>query len=144
MTQVILSELKEPCPNLAKIGFPHAPVIAEWLTLRARSSILSSSKGTKGLVPTAVANAGYLIPDADTVGASTGRWRHKGIVNIPRVTSAYGKEMRSLFKAREGYNLVGWDASSLEAHIEAHYIKPWHPEMAEALESLTFTPEIEE
>jgi len=54
-------------------------------------------------------------------GTPTGRYRHLGIVNIPRVGSVYGKELRSLFVPRAGWLQMGIDAAALEARMEAHY-----------------------
>lgn len=58
-----------------------------------------------------------------TCGTNTARFRHRGVVNVPKAEENvfYGKEMRSLFIAPEGYTLVGCDASQLEARIEGHF-----------------------
>lgn len=59
---------------------------------------------------------------ADTCGAATSRFKHRKVANVPRVTSEYGKEMRSLFGSDpdDAYQM-GYDFDSLEAKIEAHY-----------------------
>jgi DNA polymerase I-like protein with 3'-5' exonuclease and polymerase domains len=54
-------------------------------------------------------------------GTPTGRYRHIGVVNIPRVGSVYGAELRALFIPRAGWMQLGVDASALEARMEAHY-----------------------
>lgn len=54
-------------------------------------------------------------------GTPTGRYRHLGIVNIPRVGTPYGAELRALFQPRAGWLQMGVDASALEARMEAHY-----------------------
>jgi len=130
---------KEPCPDLARFG-NQGELISEWLMLRSRRSLLHNDSGKTGLIPRATQyclDSGHgenAIPsDADTIGTPTARYRHKGIVNIPRVTSAYGKEFRELFCARKGYKWVGWDASSLEACCEAHDTFPFDPEYAMSL-----------
>ena len=125
---------KEPCPNLDKMGITWISDISRWLMLRSRKNVLKSDNGT-GWIPSAIANGGFLPSEADTLGANTGRYTHKVIANVPRVTSAFGKEMRSLFMAREGYDLVGWDAASLEACVEAHYVFPYDWKYAETLVS---------
>ena len=122
----------EPCPNLDKVGFLHMDSYKRWLTVRSRRNVLESDKGT-GWIPTAVANFGYLGADGDSMGANTSRWTHKCVANVPRVTSYLGKEMRGLFEARPGKGLVGWDASALEARIEAHFCKPHDPDYASEL-----------
>jgi hypothetical protein len=120
---------KEPCPGLEKIGFEEAEKIARWLMIRSRVNLLQSKKGT-GLIPRAIEQDGVIPSDGDTLGANTSRWTHKGIVNIPRPSTPYGKALRSLFTAREGLSMVGWDASSLEACMEAHYTYPFDPDYA--------------
>ena len=60
----------------------------------------------------------------DTAGAVTGRCTHHkpNLANIPACDAFMGKECRSLFKARDGYTLVGCDASGLELRCLAHYM----------------------
>lgn len=117
---------KEPCPNLSKILDPlHSEIISTWLTLRSRKNIIASDNKT-GLVYKT--RGGVIHHSADTLGTPTGRFIHRDIVNIPRVGSILGKEVRSLFIPREGMVMVGWDASSLEACMEAHYVHPFDPE----------------
>lgn len=116
---------KEPCPNLEAMGFPHAEDVSRWLMLRSRKNILQSDKGT-GWIPKAEASPTSSIPsDADSMGANTCRWTHKGIANVPRVSSEFGDKIRDCFRARKGKVWVGWDASSLEACVEAHYTFPY-------------------
>lgn len=43
--------------------------------------------------------------------AVTGRATHRNIVNIPKASSFYGKQMRSIFTAGEGMVLVGTDSA---------------------------------
>ena len=112
---------KEPCPNLKFVGVSFIHLVAKWLMLRSRKNILLSDKGT-GWIPRARASKYSTLPsDADSMGANTFRWTHKGIANVPRPSSPYGKEFRKLFKARDNMLWVGWDASALEARVEAHY-----------------------
>jgi hypothetical protein len=116
---------KEPCSGLALMGFPHAAEVSRWLMLRSRKNILKSDKGT-GWIPKAEASPTSSIPsDADSMGANTCRWTHKVIANVPRVSSEFGDKIRDCFRAREGKVWVGWDASSLEACVEAHYTFPY-------------------
>lgn len=85
-------------------------------------------------------NSDYYVlhPGANTCGTPTGRFRHFEVVNIPRASSdketkaliwdtnlqasAYGTQMRSLFIPREGYKIVGHDASGIELRMLAHYM----------------------
>jgi hypothetical protein len=125
---------KEPCPGLSIIGYGWGALITEWLMLRSRANVLHSLANDTGWIPS-VRDDGTLVSDADTVGTPTARFRHKGIANVPRVTRPYGKEMRSLFIPREGLTQVGWDASSLEACMEAHYVYPYDKDYANELVS---------
>lgn len=43
--------------------------------------------------------------------AVTGRATHRNIVNIPKASSFYGKQMRRIFTSKEGYVLVGTDSA---------------------------------
>jgi len=116
---------KEPCPNLIRMGFYKASDISRWLMLRSRKNILLSDKGTGWIAKAKGSPTSSMPSDADSMGANTCRWTHKGIANVPRITSEYGEAIRSCFTAREGTVWVGWDASSLEACVEAHYTYPY-------------------
>lgn len=54
-------------------------------------------------------------------GTPTGRYRHSGVVNIPKIGTVYGAEIRALFQPKAGYVQVGCDAMALEGRMEAHY-----------------------
>lgn len=51
--------------------------------------------------------------------AVTARATHRGIVNIPKATSFYGKSMRRLFTSKEGFVLVGTDSDSCQLRMLA-------------------------
>lgn len=53
--------------------------------------------------------------------ASTGRYKHTGIVNIPS-TGWYGHEIRSCFVSPAGYKMIGTDAASCQLRMLAHYM----------------------
>ena len=60
----------------------------------------------------------------NTGGTVTGRCTHScpNVAQVPAVSAPYGKECRELFKAGNGYKLVGCDASGLELRMLAHYL----------------------
>lgn len=96
-------------------------------------NVLSHRLGqVQGLIDCAK-HDGRVHGGANPCGTPTGRMRHSRIVNIPRVTSPYGKELRSLFKASENWILGGYDAASLELRILAHYIG--NPEYTQSVTS---------
>jgi len=64
---------------------------------------------------------GFVIPN----GTITGRMSHRApnMAQVPNLGSLYGKECRACWTVREGYKLVGIDASSLELRMLAHYMQ---------------------
>jgi hypothetical protein len=122
----LFDDSKRLCPGLDRMRNPVVEHIKEYLTLRNRGNVLQSANLESGwLSNRRLSVDGRLCADADTVGAVTGRFTHRIVANVPRSTSVLGKEMRSLFIPSDGKVMVGWDASSLEARMEAHYTYPY-------------------
>lgn len=125
---------KELCPNLISLGekVDFAKDFADYLTYRHRKSSIAGGDIEDMDFDSETPNTGYLsmyreedgrvATPAIEIGASTSRYRHIGIANIPRAGSTYGKEMRSLFGCGEGFLQFGYDFASLEARIEGHYV----------------------
>lgn len=90
-------------------------------SLHERNVLSHRLSQVQGLLELSLSD-GRIHGGANPCGTPTGRMRHSRIVNIPRVSSPYGKELRSLFTATNGKVLVGYDAASLELRILAHYI----------------------
>lgn len=63
---------------------------------------------------------GNLHGSCMTVGTPSMRATHKVIVNIPSSDSAWGRQMRSLFKCKSGWKLIGCDSASNQARGLAH------------------------
>lgn len=114
---------KEICPDLVRLSeqFPFAKDIVNYLTYKhRRSSILGGDfdpdddddEPSKGWM-SAVRDDGRIPTPADTCGAATSRFKHRVVCNVPRVTSLYGHEMRSLFGADKDCVLWGYDFDSL-------------------------------
>lgn len=109
------------CENLEKIAHGTASKIVKWLSLSNRKGVISGwlsnqRLGIDGCLP------------AESKGlAATHRQRHKVVVNVPKADPKVllGRECRQLFRCRKGRILVGWDASALEARVEAHYTYPY-------------------
>ena len=129
---------KEVCPNLKHIvDFPYGKEMTEYLTYRhRRNSILGGGAESYGADDEM--EKGFLGQDriftdhristpADTCGCNTTRFQHKQVANIPRVSSLFGTEMRSMFGCDPNTYQLGYDADSLEAMIEAHYCTPYDP-----------------
>jgi DNA polymerase I-like protein with 3'-5' exonuclease and polymerase domains len=88
--------------------------------------IENTTKGgeEKGLI-NLIRKDGRITAGGIPQGTPTGRYRHIGIVNIPRVGSVYGAELRSLFIPKAGWVMVGCDAVGIESRIEGHYCYPY-------------------
>lgn len=125
---------KELCPNLVALGdkVAFANDFSLYLTYRHRKSSIAGGDIEDMDFDLEYPNTGYLsmyresdrrvATPAIEIGASTNRYRHVGIANIPRASSLYGKEMRSLFGCGPGAVQLGFDFSSLEARIMGHYV----------------------
>lgn len=137
---------KELCPNLVALGdkVSFAEDFTLYLTYRHRKSSIAGGDIEDMDFDEETPNSGFLsmyrevdgrIPTpAIEIGASTNRYRHIGVCNIARASSVYGKELRSLFGCGAGMVQIGYDASSLEARIQGHYILPFNGgELAEQL-----------
>ena len=126
---------KEIDPKLLEMEdkFAHAKDVSNYLTYsHRRNSILGGGidpdddedEMEKGWMSNERIYQDHRIPTpADTCGAGTSRFKHRVVANVPRVTSLYGKEMRSLFgvDVEAGFLQLGYDFDSLEARIEGHY-----------------------
>jgi DNA polymerase I len=63
--------------------------------------------------------------------AVTGRATHRNIVNIPKATSFYGKQMRRIFTSKDGFVLVGTDSDGCQLRMLAGRMN--NPQYTEAL-----------
>lgn len=133
---------KEICPNLISLGEKTEFVkdVVHYYTYRHRRNAIAGGVLDDDGEPetgflSAVREDGRIPTPADTLGANTGRYRHKIVCNIPRVTSLYGENMRNLFESGPGLYQLGYDFASLEARIMGHYVLPYTdgPALAESL-----------
>lgn len=138
---------KDLCPNLLSLGekVSFAKDLALFLTYKHRKSSIAGGEledvdyddeyPTSGYLSMYREEDGRVSTPAIEIGASTNRYRHIGVANVARATSIYGKEMRSLFGCGKNFVQFGFDAASLEARVQGHYIKkyPFGEELAESL-----------
>lgn len=103
-----------PVDTLEKVG-DFGKSLALWYVYSHRQSQI------QGLINN-VREDGRITAGMNTCATNTFRAAHRVVANIPRPTSVYGKEMRSLFTCVEGRVLVGTDASGLELRMLAHYM----------------------
>lgn len=59
------------------------------------------------------------LPQVISGIATTGRLKHKNIVNVPNADSFFGKWMRKIFIAKEGYKIVGTDSAACQLRMLA-------------------------
>lgn len=119
-----LSPTGQPVINenvLEGMDFEEAPLLKEYfLVTKTLGQLAEGNNAWLKLVAADGAIHGYV----DTIGAVTGRCTHNSpnLAQVPAVGGFMGKECRELFRAREGYKLVGCDASGLELRCLAHYM----------------------
>jgi len=99
-------------------GIPQVTLISEYLMLEKRRAMVEKWIGAYD------SESGRIYGYVDPCGAVTGRMTHSGpnLAQVPASGSSYGVECRSLFIVKEGYKLVGADASGLELRMLAHYM----------------------
>lgn len=138
---------KELCPNLIKLGdkVAFAKDFTLYLTYKHRKNSIAGGEIEDIDFDVDYPNTGYLanyrnndgrIPTpAIEIGAATHRYKHISVANIPRASSLFGKEMRSMFGSGNDALQLGFDFASLEARIQGHYIYPYSggKELAEML-----------
>ena len=75
---------------------------------------------------------------------NTLRFKHRVCVNLPSPRKPYGKEIRSLLKARSiNHELCGSDMSSLEDRTKQHYMWKHDPEYVLEMQSDDFAPHLD-
>lgn len=109
--------------TLKTADFPEAKLMLEFFLLEKR--IGQIAEGSKAWIK--LAKKGRIHGGVITNGAVTGRCTHRNpnVSQVPGVKSPYGRECRSLFRADEGFMLVGADASGLELRCLGHYLALW-------------------
>jgi DNA polymerase-1 len=98
-------------------GIPQASLIGEYLMIQKRVAQVQSWLD-------AVEDDGRVHGYVNSNGAVTGRMTHSSpnMGQVPAVYSPYGKQCRDVWTVKEGYKLVGMDASGLELRMLAHYM----------------------
>ena len=106
--------------TLERINHPFASLLLEYLTVQKRLGQLAEGN----VAWLKLMKNGRIHGRVNTNGAVTGRCTHSfpNLAQVPAVGMDYGEECRDLFKAGDGYKLVGCDASGLELRMLAHYL----------------------
>jgi DNA polymerase I-like protein with 3'-5' exonuclease and polymerase domains len=105
---------------LSKIEHPFAEVLLQYLLVTKRLGQLA--EGNQAWLK--LVNNGRIHGRVNTNGAVTGRCTHSNpnVAQVPACRAEYGTQCRELFKAGDGYKLVGCDAAGLELRMLAHYL----------------------
>ncbi len=109
-----LTNAGEPVETLEAVG-DFGKSLANWYTYSHRQSQI------RGFLPH-VRSDSRIPAKCNPCGTNTFRAKHSVVANIPRPSSTFGKEMRSLFCAAPGKVLVGADLSGLELRMLAHHL----------------------
>lgn len=93
-------------------------VYAEYLMVKSRRDIL------RGMLDNCKYENGEfrVHGNANILGTPSMRATHRVIVNIPRVTSEYGAEMRALFRVSDGWVQIGADSTSNQLRGLCYYL----------------------
>jgi hypothetical protein len=103
-----------PVPTLEMVG-SFGKDLSLWYIYNHRQSQIA------GFLPH-VREDGRIAAQVSTCATNTFRGAHRVVANIPRPTSVFGREMRSLYCVPEHRRFVGADASGLELRILAHHM----------------------
>ena len=113
-------ELTDSVVRLAEVD-PAVSVLEGLSIVQHRRSVV------KGFLA-ALDDEGYVFAGVNKF-TNTLRFKHvKPLANLPGVDKPYGKEIRGLLIAPEGYVLCGSDMDSLEQNTKMHYMTPHDPE----------------
>lgn len=74
---------------------------------------------------------------------NTLRFKHRICVNLPGVDKPYGKFIRGVLTAPDGYELCGSDMASLEDRTKQHYMWEYDPEYVKEMNTPGFDPHLD-
>lgn len=90
--------------------------INEFYTLRSRKSVIEGWEEHTD-------EQGRLHGDAFNIGTPTFRQTHSIIANLPSGKATLGPEVRGLFIAEEGWQIVSADSAACQLRLLSHYMK---------------------
>lgn len=105
---------------ISELKYPEAPLLQRYFLVTKTLGQLAEGKNAW----LKLENNSVIYGGVDTIGAVTGRCTHNSpnLAQVPSPHNPFGKECRELFKAREGFKMIGCDASGLELRMLAHYM----------------------
>lgn len=126
----------ELCPSIVRLVTkePKLALFQGFSVVKHRASIL------KGFLEAADEN-GFIKAQINGL-TNTLRFKHKTIVNLPKVGRAYGDVIRGVLIAPDGYELCGSDMASLEDRLKQHYIFPYDPDYVNEMNRSDYDPHL--
>ena len=108
---------------LKQLDYPEAKILSRYFMIQKR--IAQIAEGNNAWLKLEKNNRIY--GSINTNGAITGRATHSNpnLAQVPAIILEFGPECRSLFKAADGYVLVGADMSQIELRVLGHYISAY-------------------
>lgn len=128
---------KELCPSVKKLidKEPAIDALSNLTVIQHRISIF------KGFLEN-VDQEGFLTAEINGL-TNTLRFKHKVLVNLPKVTKPWGEQVRGCLVARDGMVLCGSDMTSLEETTKKHFMFPMDPEFVEEMSRAGFDPHLD-
>lgn len=128
---------KELCPSVKKLikKEPAIDSLSDLTVIQHRISIF------KGFLEN-VDDDGFLTAEVNGL-TNTLRFKHKVLVNLPKVTKPWGKEVRGCLIARDNMVLCGSDMTSLEETTKKHFMFPMDPQFVEEMSRKGFDPHLD-
>jgi len=135
--QIKIPNSPDLCPSILRLAedFPEVSALEGLSVLKHRLGLL------KGFLKN-VDDEGCLKARVQGL-TNTLRFKHTEIVNLPGVGKPWGKEIRGCLVAREGYELVGTDAVSLEDTTKRHYMYFHDPDYVNEMSDPKFDPHLD-
>lgn len=131
-------DTQELCASIERL-IQYEPALEH---LREMSVVKHRGGITKGLLNN-IDEDGYVYAAIQGL-TNTLRFKHRICVNLPSVRKPYGKEIRSLLKARnDKVELCGSDMSSLEDRTKQHYMWKHDPEYVKEMLAPDFDPHLD-
>lgn len=117
---------KELCKSVKSLipNFPAVATLEDLTVIQHRISIF------KGFLTNEVDS--YLTAEAAGL-TNTLRFKHRVLVNLPKVGKPWGEEIRGCLTSPDNYELCGSDMSSLEENTKKHYMFTYDPDFVEEM-----------
>lgn len=132
--QINLEQGAGLCPSVSKLDDDGIQYLDGLGVVSHRISILRgflSSCNEDGYIAASIAGL-----------TNTLRFKHKTVVNLPKVGKAYGDIIRGVLTAPDGYELCGSDMASLEDRLKQHYLYDYDPDYVNEMNREGYDPHL--